>query len=948
MSLKKILLLVGIIAIGPTFGFGQGKYIVNKKEKVVVISKFTIDYSFSGDFTIIYSDKDPDMALRPAGISGVPYNVPTWKTHPGKIADLIQSKAGEAVAGDGFDNRILKGNQIGRTVSITNAGVEINIAPQSMQQKGDSIYFTYSTNDLFDFKATLALDSKGDQPSIHFVFKPKKEGYFSVGYVGAPSFDTKKLHEIWQPLIFQEMRFPEKSYLTPAHMCSLPATFINDGKNTIGVMAASKYLPFNPLPLITNSQFGVALRNQKGLAQPMVFAPIMGGMGSKMIANSTFEFQLQLIIEQQPITAVFENISRRFFGFKDYRKNGISTLNNTLDNIVDYSLSKYALYVDSLKGCAYSTDVPGAVKNVSSLNPIELAMVMDNQKMFEKRGYPLMEFMLSREKFLFSLDSNQKIQNPSRKMNGPVAPVSELVSLYNSFGKRNPSLLSLAASEYNSARERNLDTKEVGANWMNALHLYHATEDPNDLKVAIVGADAYLESRVFQQQTKFVDSMAGGLFFWPSFTNKWIDLFRLYEVTGNKKYLIAAQDGARHYAMFTYMTPAIPEQNITVNKGGKAPMYWYLKLKGHKQMYYPEESVPAWRMSEIGLTPESSGTSSGHRAIFMANYAPWMLKIGYFTNDDYLKSIAKSAIIGRYRNFPGYHINTERTSAYEKFDFPLHDHTDQSVSSFHYNHILPMASMLLDYLVTDVFVRSKAGINFPADFIEGYAYLQNNMYGAKAGSFFNEKSIRLWMPAALLSTSNVELNYIAGRRDRSLFLAFTNQSSQVAQSMIKLNKELVRANINSTFSVYKVGVWTRQGNLNKGEFSITVPSNGLTVVRIDQVQPQVAFQELIQKSLPIVKNDGVAIDLGEAKAYSFRMGGISRAYVFLKADDNKFSEVKLTYKLKDGNLMELLDYKYPFEFTIDLPSGENQIELQLEGIGKDGKIQQSKPVKLGI
>ncbi len=179
-------------------------------------------------------------------------------------------------------------------------------------------------------------------------------------------------------------------------------------------------------------------------------------------------------------------------------------------------------------------------------------------------------------------------------------------------------------------------------------------------------------------------------------------------------------------------------------------MYWYLKSKGHKQMYYPEEKAPAWRLSEIGLTPESSGTATGHRGIFMANYAPWMLRLGYYTKDSFLVNVAKAAVIGRYRSFPGYHINTERTTAYEKVDFPLHEHTDQSVNSFHYNHILPMASMLLDYLVTDAFVRSAGKISFPTEYMEGYAYLQSYMYGVQKGSFYTQKEAQLWMPARLL------------------------------------------------------------------------------------------------------------------------------------------------------------------------------------------------------
>ncbi len=82
-------------------------------------------------------------------------------------------------------------------------------------------------------------------------------------------------------------------------------------------------------------------------------------------------------------------------------------------------------------------------------------------------------------------------------------------------------------------------------------------------------------------------------------------------------------------------------------------MYWYLRSKGHQQMYYPEEKAPAWRLSEIGLTPESSGTSTGHRGIFMANYAPWMLRLGYYAKDSFLMQVAKAAIIGRVQEFPG-------------------------------------------------------------------------------------------------------------------------------------------------------------------------------------------------------------------------------------------------------------------------------------------------------
>ncbi len=223
--------------------------------------------------------------------------------------------------------------------------------------------------------------------------------------------------------------------------------------------------------------------------------------------------------------------------------------------------------------------------------------------MFEKRAYPLMEFMLSREKFLFSLDSLQKIQSPSRRLKGPVAPLSELGALYSVFGKSNPVYLRLMEKEYKMARVRNLDVKEDGASWINAMHLYKATGDQYYLAAAVSRARAYLRSRVDQPQTAFNDPFAGSFFFWPAFTNRWIELSQLYELTGDQSFLDAAVAGARHYTMFTWMAPKIPDSLVTVNKGGKAPMYWYLRSKGHAQMYYPEENAPAWRLPKPDLHP---------------------------------------------------------------------------------------------------------------------------------------------------------------------------------------------------------------------------------------------------------------------------------------------------------------------------------------------------------
>jgi hypothetical protein len=909
----------------------------------IVIRSGKQSYTFTPSFTILYNASDPGMALKPAGLKKVEYNVLTWKVSDSSRNDFKQKKIGAAMAGDGFDDRILRTRAEWRTANIFNAGESTVITATDSRKVKDTVFFSFPASPKFVLTAYLLIS--GPYPSLHFSIKPLQSGYYSVGYTGAPSVAPEKAAGIWQPLIWQEKRIPDAAYCTPAFMATMPTTFVNDGINTIGLLAASKEIPFQPLPTLTNSRFGVALLNQQGNLQPQIYAPIPGGYLSKMEPGQVFDFSCYLVTAPKPINETYGQLAKQIFGFRDFRRNDIASLNTALDNIVDYSLSHYAWFIDSLKGCAYSTDVPGAVKNVSSLNPLELALVRDDSLMFEKRAYPLMEFMLSREKFLFALDSTQKIQSPSRKMKGPIAPLSELLALYEVFGKKNPFYLELAQREYNNARVRNMDYKEVGKNWINDMWLYKATGDKKYLNAAIAGADKYISQRIDQLQTGFNDPMQTGYFFWPTFTGRWIEFLELFELTGNARYLQAARTGARNYTMFTWMVPAVPDSLVTVNKGGKAPMYWYLRSKGHQQMYYPEEKAPAWRLSEIGLTPESSGTATGHRGIFMANYAPWMLRLGYYAKDSFLVQVAKAAIVGRYRNFPGYHINTERTTAYEKFDFPLHEHKEQSVNSFHYNHILPMASMLLDYLVTDAFARSQAQIDFPAAYMEGYAYLQNKMYGAQKGKFYTEKNVQLWMPARLLDISSTELNYIAARRENKLMLAFTNQSAKPVTAKVSIDPSRVRLNNKSKLSFY---TGKQNSLLADSNFTISVPANGLVAVAIEGAHMQSAFQEkLLDTNFTASKMDYLQLKTGKAHAMLLQLGNYQRRlFVYLQEDDNKYRTASLIYTTENGQQQSITDNAYPFEFTVPLKDAR-PVSFSLSLIDIAGKEVKSETAILG-
>ena len=902
-------------------------------------------WTFRGDFVVLMAAADPKPAMRPGNIPRVPYNLITWQTASTPAGAALKTvKRSTAQGGDGFDDRILAGDTQRRTADVFAAAPLTRVRATAVTREGDALRFAFAEQADFTFAATLTLPAGDVEPVLTFTLTPKRTAWFSVGYTGAPAFVPAELAENWQPFIWQEKRFPDRSYLTPAFECSLPATLVRKGNVTLGVVADADELPFSPLPLLDNSRFGVALRNAAGEAQPMVFAPMLGGAESKRASGQAFTFKVRLFAGAGDVTTAYEALARRLYGFRDYRRNAIASLNETLDNMIDYGMSHYSWFIEELKGCSYSTDVPGAVKNVSSLNPLNLALVADDEEIFQKRAYPILEFMLSREKFLFSLDAKQKIQSPSRALLGPCAPVSELATLYGITHGASPVLRQLAERMLRKKRTLNLDDVAEGGSWPNQLALYRETGEANFLAAARRGADAYLAERVAKPAADF---NTPGLFFWTGYAPQWIDLFQLYESTSDRRYLDAARQGARQYAMFTWMAPRIPDEDVTVNPGGHAPVYWYLKSKGHAPMMSPEERVPAWRLSEIGLTPESSGTMSGHRGIFMANYAPWMLRIAALTGDQLLHDVARSALVGRYRNFPGYHINTARTTIYEHADYPMREHKELSVNSFHYNHIWPHMSILLDFLVTDAFARSGGQIDFPAHFMEGYAYLQSKFYGDRPGKFFDRDDAVLWLPRRLIKSGSVEINTLVARGRDRLYLAFTNQSPEPITTEIALSAATLPQLAGRTYRtrVFRAGAATA---LRDGRLTITVPPMGLTAVEVEGLGVTPKFQDRLvgARATDAWRRDYVELPLGGTRAMILNFGpAATAAYVYLQADDSKFKEVSLAYTIA-GRRETLTDVSYPFEFTVPVPAGATAFDFEVHGVTHSGEKKSSGPSAL--
>lgn len=831
---------------------------------------------------------------------------------------------------DNLNYRVLAWDKKQNIFEATNP-VPAQLAGVEFDKK--QVVFRFSDNGEYTLVAVLSVPADGSEPKLQFKLTAIEDGSFMVGYNGAPATKVEDAIEVWQPLVWTQKRFPGDSYMTADFNCSVPMTSVQRKDCTYGVCVSPESFPFQPLPTSKNVRFGVSLRNRDGYAQPIVWAPVLGMPASKLNRGDSFDFGLRLVVDEKPILDVHEQIALGMYGLSKYhRDNQLGyNLNTTFDNMVEYGMSEYSWFVDSLKGCSYETDVKRSVKNTSSLNPLNISFVADRRDVFDRRFIPMFEFVLSRENLLFALHDNsgEGGQRPSSKLGKPIIQATEAYAVYEATGRQSGFLLHEIGAE--KSQHRSSPNERY---WKEQLALYSATGNIQSLDNAVEAAQKYLEDNIMTIQDGFDYKNQSSSSFWTSLSPRFPELFNLYEATGDKRFLEAARYGARRYAQFLWMCPAIPDATIRVNEGGVAPKQkpWGSPMK------VPEEDVEAWRLSEIGLHCECAATAGSHRAVFPVHFAAYMRRIADATGDEFLEKIANWAIVGRYSNFPGYHINTARTTVYEKPWFPLHTHQEMNVNSMHYNHIWPLMSIVLDYLVTDVEVKSRGNIHFPAIAVEAFSNLGCRMYGHSPGDFYGHKAI-LWMPRQLLVSDNPQLNYISARdgKDR-LYVALSNQALEAIESTLSLDQERIGQD---GLKLSLIGGEGSASVSDDGKIIVCVPEGGLLAFCLDGVNLDVAFQDLMLSPGEAWRNDYAKDDSSRAMLINLASAQKS-VFAYACGDISFWQEVSLNYKIGNGEWTSVKDREYPFEFSVEVPEEASSFEYYMSFVRPDGSSVEGK------
>ncbi|MDR1810282.1 MAG: DNRLRE domain-containing protein [Prevotella sp.] len=814
----------------------------------------------------------------------------------------------------------------------SNAGAfTLRGTPTSVSESDGVITIVYQDNANYQLTAQIELPAGNEEPVVETSLKALTTGYFSVGFYGAPELDRAETAELFQPLPFTGMRVPESSYLTPAFLATLPGTFLTCGVTTYGVFADPSEFPFSPLPCtLARSPFGVALKNRSGYGKelkPMVWAPVIGNADSQLAVNAVKKFKFRPYVAKGSITAAYEDIARRQFGFGNYRHNDLGSLNKTLDRMLDYAMTtEWGVFKDDLKGCSYDTDVPNSVKNTSALPMYAAAFVADRADVYEKRALPVLEFLLSREDTMYADEETSGAggQTATNTLGKPCMNYSEMCAFYEITGKRMAAMLAIAnANKKNGSLSYEVTLKEN-------FSLYRATQSQSVYSDLITGTDKYLSEEIAVKPTTFSYANHQKNSFWSSIAPKYVELYEIYRITGNADYLNAARTAARIFAEHLWMSPKVViGDSTTVNIGNKAPRY-----RGTGQISIPEEKAPNWRLSEMGLHCEAGGTSTGgHRAVFTANSAGYLLRIGSLTKDTFLLDIAKAAVTGRYANFPGYHINTDRTTVYEKPEFPLRTLEQLTSTSMHYSHIWPQINLMLDYLVSDAAIRTKGAVDFPGYYVQNIVHMQNQVY-TTGGKFYGDENLTLYMPKDILAPDNQELNFISAYGNGKFYIVFTNQCGQEITTTVRLNASLVNAS-GKSYAVWKENLPAAGGVVSDNQFEVNVAPHGVTAVALADVPVKTRFQQKLLANT--VKNKWnkyyeAAIPVAASKSFLLNPSdSLARLFVFSTSPKGTHTSVKLQYSINKGAWQEIADIAYPFEFSVDVNTGQSIDYKIIEG-----------------
>lgn len=855
---------------------------------------------------------------------------------------------------------------------VFKAGNAFWLIPSDYSVAGNKVTLQFADNPYVDFSAVWELDADRS-PKVTLSADFKQDGMYSIGSFEGGGFSDYDFAMIPYRVMSKQVKSgrgltTQQSAMTPMMTYTLAENnAYSTHKVTKGIVVDPAWLPVQ-WNYSENNLFGLAAINASGDFAGGVFAPLFGMEDCAFKAGESFNFSYRIISEVSDWYDSYKHIAEDLFEVSDYRTNYYTTLNeaiyNTIDLMMDDDLGGWDKYAKAF----YNMESSYMASNANPMALLQAYQLTENKDVLERRTIPTIANLLTRPTFHMNRTQNKAshdwgthtIGTPIRYFN-----LNVMGGVYEQMGGTLPWLLNYAVDKAKSGTVN--ETASAVAPFMNDLYLYKYTGDKSYLTSAVSGADKYLTNVVYAPKT---EQLKDTVFIYSGYYPSLSSLLAIYDVTGDKKYLDAAEYTGRWLSAMVQtagVDSTKKNQIIHVNdpedvavrwQGGKgtklsSSFWWHGDViwrqgttpnnpadveKAYAKMREFEEDVPLWVASNAGLGVEQQTTFSGSSYITMSCWAGDMVRLSYLTGDDYFESVARNAIVGRFGGYSGYYL--QRFWTY--YMRPEYAFNGPDFTNIYWHHIPEFYSMLCDFLVNQISAKTDYKVAFPGIKQQGYAYFDSNQYGYAPGKFYDEDGMWLWLDRGIASSDSIQLDYLAARKDGVLGLSFINEGNEEVTSVVSLGEKVPNAGaVNGTATLYSGGEKS-EVSVSGGKFTITVqPKKAVSVIlNIPELKaPEYAkFSYTLNGNYPIQQT---VAEHENGKAFALQMSPESYyAYVYVTDTEDDASGIRVIYKIGNGEESVAEMNVYPYEVIVPVASSKDAFSYRIELTMKDGSVKQ--------
>ncbi|MBQ2967328.1 MAG: hypothetical protein IJE10_04290 [Clostridia bacterium] len=835
------------------------------------------------------------------------------------------------------------------------------LMPADFEKISDKeVKLTFAPKQGVTFSATYSFDDFVDDLKVTIHASFENDGAYSFEMYNGNGVMPEQFDTVTAPMVYVKHALPETSILLSEPWMFTPMNtlhFTADNNVKTPGRALTAGLAVDPTCVAQHvahpdtADFGTVFYTTGGQVRPHLVAPAMGANDSNFKAGDTYTFSYRVINRFEDWYDTYKHIAIDMYNCNDIRTNYYGSLNDTIYNTTELMLNDdYGGWDDDWMGW-YNMEGKNLVTQSNFLTLFQRYLLTEDETLLNERVVPTIAYSLSRGGRSFMPSRETSTTNYA----SPMAPLSGIASgygvstyggMYEMSQGRMPYLLDLALREASNDSVSNL-----GA-------MYKYTGDEAYKKELIATADAYLANNPMVGKNR-EDELVNNFVF-GDYTIMTSTLVAAYELTGDQKYLDAAEEAGRllmtsvwttgyqnDYTTNTYHID--PAETTARRLNAENYNFWWHgaekwrlgnvdgEAKTAQDLFnagvlaLPEEDVPGWLPSRTGQGTEHLVTPGHGNIITMNNWAGVAVRLSKYTGDEWFETQARNALVGRYTNYPGYY--TDRYITHHMH--PDYPYKGPDLTSVYWHHIPIFLTMVEDFLINEAWAKSNGHIEWPHLYQSGYAYFNSYHFGQEAGKFYDENDMWLWLDRGIIEVDNFNIDYVAARKDGVLGLALMNEDNAERTTTITLGDKIPNATaVNGKAIVYDENGNKAEADVVNGQFTLNIPSKGLRAVVIKDIEVKTpAFVKEYKYSNEI---GSTASEHTNGKGYVIQVtDDYYHAYVYISDTSEQIQSATLTYTV-NGKTESVTDTTQGIEWLVKVDDPNAEFKYTIEVTNLDG------------